>query len=277
MCELGRVSRAGYYRDWEKAEAVEAGMELRSQIQQISLSHRRYGYRRIRRALGRLGWVVNDKKVLRLMRLDNLLAVRKKKFVTTDSDHNLTVFPNLAPFLQAFAPDKIWVADITYIRLRQEFVFLAIVLDVYSRRVVGWALDRNIVTSLPLQALRQAIAQRRPAAGLMHHSDRGVQYASAAYVTELKLNHLVGSMSRRAYPYDNAFCESFMQTIKAEEIHCSSFSTMEELAINLTQFIEEYYNVRRLHSALGYLSPDEFERASAARENKEAASRRLIE
>jgi putative transposase len=260
MCELARVSRASYYRDWERAAPADADMELRSQIQRICVRHRwNYGYRRVTDEL-RLSRVINRKKVQRLMRLDNLLAVRKRKFVTTDSKHALAVFPNLAPYIEPDGPNQLWVADITYIRLRREFVFFAVVLDVYSRRVVGWALDRKMQVGLVLRALEQALEQRKPQPGLVHHSDRGVQYASDAYVGKLMDHGIVGSMSRPAYPYDNAFCERFMRTLKEEEVYCSKYSTIEELQQNLKYFIEEYYNQERLHSALGYQPPAKFER-----------------
>jgi putative transposase len=261
MCELARVSRATYYRDWTRAEPVEAEIELRAEIQRVCLGHRRYGYRRVARALRPHGWIVNHKKVLRLMREDNLLAVRQRKFVTTtNSRHGLNVFPNLAPYLEPDGPDQLWVADITYIRLQREFVFLAVVLDVYTRRVVGWALARQMQVDLPLEALERAIRERNPPPGLVHHSDHGVQYANEGYVARLMRHQMIGSMSRTGYPYDNAFCESFIRTLKEEEIYCSTYSTMEELANNLKQFIEDYYNEKRLHSALGYRSPAEFER-----------------
>ena len=259
------MARAGYYRHWLRTEPQEADGELRDRIQRICLAHRAYGHRRVRAALGKQGFVVNHKKIRRIMREDNLLAIRRRKWITTtDSRHQLAVFPNLAPFMEPDGADQLWVADITYIRLRSEFVYLAVVLDAWSRRVVGWALDRQLTASLPKEALLQAIAARRPAAGLVHHSDRGVQYASLEYVTLLHEHRIVGSMSRTGYPYDNARCESFMKTLKQEEIHCRRFRTMDELRGNLQEFIDHYYNGERLHSALSYCSPAEFELAGAA-------------
>ena len=259
MCSMAQVSRASYYRDWAQASPVEAEVDLKSEMQRICLTHRRYGYRRVNAELRRRGWIVNDKKVRRMMHADNLLALRRRKFVTVPSTKALAVFPNLARYLRPDGPDQVWVSDITYIRLRHEFVYLAVVLDVYSRRVVGWALDRHFQVGLPLRALQQAIAERKPPAGLVHHSDRGVQYASEAYVALLFKHLIIGSMSRPGYPYDNAFCESFIRTLKEEEIYCSTYDTIEDLRRNLTYFLETYYPKQRLHSALGYRTPAEFE------------------
>jgi putative transposase len=199
------------------------------------------------------------------MRQDNLLAIRRRKWITTtDSRHQLAVFPNLAPFLEPSGVNQLWVADLTYIRLRSEFVYLAVVLDAWSRRVVGWAVERELTTSLPKKALLHAISERKPEAGLVHHSDRGVQYASWEYITALHENQIVGSMSRTGYPYDNARCESFMKTLKQEEISCQRYRTIEELRSHLAEFIDHYYNQQRLHSALTYRSPAEFEVAEVA-------------
>ncbi len=262
---MAGVARASYYRYWERKEPREAEGELRDRIQRICLAHRAYGYRRVQAALRQQGWVANHKTIRRIMRQDNLLAIRRRKWVTTtDSRHQLAVFPNLAPVLELDGADQLWVADLTYIRLRSEFVYLALVLDAWSRRVVGWALDRELTASLPKQALLEAIAARRPAAGLVHHSDRGVQYASLEYVTVLHQNQIVGSMSRAGYPYDNARCESFIKTLKQEEIRCRRYGSMEELRSNLEEFIDRYYNQQRLHSALAYRSPKEFEATAGA-------------
>jgi transposase InsO family protein len=260
LCELARVSRATYYRHWSRTEPQHADTELRERIQQICLRHRSYGYRRVRIELGKLGWVVNHKKLRRLMREDNLLAVRKRKWVTTtDSNHLLTVFSNLANYVEPDGADQLWVADLTYIRLRNEFVYLAVVLDAWSRRVVGWEVDRHLTATLPKTALLRAIASRHPDPGLIHHSDRGVQYASLEYVSVLERHQIVGSMSRTGYPYDNARCESFIKTLKQEQIHCQRFANLEELRSQLAEFLDGYYNKQRLHSALGYRSPAEFE------------------
>jgi putative transposase len=265
LCELGRVARASYYRWWKRAAPGEAGGELHDRLQRMCLAHRGYGYRRVQAALRQQGFRVNHKKIRRLMREDNLLAVRRRKWITTtDSRHPLPVFANLARFVEPDGADQLWVADLTYVRLGREFVYLAVVLDAWSRRVVGWALGRDFTASLPKQALLRAIAARNPAPGLIHHSDRGVQYASLEYVAVLEQHQIIGSMSRTAYPYDNARCESFLKTLKQEEIYCRHYRTLEELRDNLEQFIEHYYNQQRLHSALNYRSPAEFEATQVA-------------
>jgi putative transposase len=260
LCDLARVSRATYYRHWKRSEPAQADVELRDRMQRICLRHKNYGYRRLQRELSKLGLVVNHKKLRRLMREDNLLAVRKRRWITTtDSRHPRAVFPNLAGYVLPDGADQLWVADITYIRLRNEFVYLAVVLDAWSRRVVGWEVDRHLTATLPKKALLAAISNRDPDPGLIHHSDRGVQYASLEYVSVLEQHQIVGSMSRSGYPYDNARCESFLKTLKQEQIHCQRFGTLEELRAKLAEFIDEYYNRERLHSALGYRSPAEFE------------------
>jgi putative transposase len=261
MCELGRVSRAGFYRYWQQQEPKEEEMELRARMQQIVLTHRgNYGYRRVSRDLKDQGLVVNHKRVLRLMQQDNLLVVRRRKFVlTTDSRHDLPVYMNLAARMQLSGIDQLWVADITYIRLREVFVYLAVVLDAFSRRVVGWAVDESLHAPLALAALDKAIAQRKPAPGLVHHSDRGVQYASQEYVRRLCEQGIVASMSRLGNPYDNAKCESFMKTLKQEEIYTRQYRDQADLEAHMEQFLEQYYNRQRLHSALGYRSPEAFE------------------
>jgi len=260
MCGLGGVSRATFYRGLRRRVPSDADMEVRHQIQQICLAHRRYGYRRVGAALRGAGLVVNHKKVLRLMRRDNLLALRQRPFVvTTDSGHSRPVFANYARHMKPEASNQLWVADMTYIRLRCEFVYLAVVLDVFSRAVVGWALGRSLQASLAVQALESAIAQRRPAPGLVHHSDRGVQYASDEYIRVLERHKIPGSMSRPASPWDNAYCEAFMRTLKEEEIHCARYTGIEDLEAHLAEFIEKYYNRERLHSALHYCTPLSYE------------------
>jgi putative transposase len=264
MCQLAQVSRAGFYRSLQGGAATQEDMEVRSAIQTIVVEHRhRYGYRRITAELRRRGMLVNHKRVARIMREDNLLAVQPRTFrVTTDSAHELEVFLNLAGRMKLTGINQLWVADITYIRLQREFVYLAIILDAFSRKVVGWTLDRSLASRLAISALEQAIARRQPPPGLVHHSDRGVQYASAEYVKLLLEHHMIPSMSRPANPYDNASCESFMKTLKREEIYANDYHTLEHLATNIERFIDEYYNRCRLHSALGYRPPDEFERQS---------------
>jgi putative transposase len=264
MCELARVSRASFYRSLKEQRPAEEETEVRSTIQQIALEHRRrYGYRRICAELRRRGMQVNHKRVLRMMRKDNLLALRRRRFmVTTNSNHKFEVYLNLARRMKLSGMDQLWVADITYIRLKAEFVYLAVILDAFSRKVVGWALDRTLANRLTISALERAIAQRRPRPGLVHHSDRGLQYARGEYVAVLEKFGIVASMSRPANPYDNASCESFMKTLKREEIYANRYENLEHLRTNIEEFIEQYYNRQRLHSALGYRSPEEFERES---------------
>jgi putative transposase len=268
MCELARVSRAGFYREWQQGAPSEAEMAIRSAVQAAALRYRRYGYRRITPTVQRAGVMVGEHVVRRIMRTDNLLAVRKRKFVaTSDSRHTYTVYPNLAQYVRVNAVNQLWVADITYVRLGREFVYLAVVLDVYSRRVVGWSLERNLQARLPLAALRNALADRQPGKGLVHHSDRGSQYACDEYVKELEGAGMVISMSRPARPWENAYCESFMNTLKSEQINCTRYQTLEELKGQVEEFIEEFYNRQRLHSALKYLTPEEFESKAATRDS----------
>ena len=266
MCHLAEVSRAGYYRHLLAAVPDEAEMAMRAEIQAVVLAHhRRYGYRRVTVDLHRRGMIINHKRVLRIMREDNLLAIRYRQYIlTTDSQHTHEVYVNLAARMTVTGINQLWVADITYIRLRVEFVFLAVIIDRFSRKVVGWALDRTLAARVAVTALRQAIARRQPPPGVVHHSDQGIQYACTDYVEELQTNHMVPSMSRPANPYDNAVCESFMKTLKQEEIYCNQYRDFEELSVNLEEFIGNYYNVRRLHSALGYRTPEEFERDTTA-------------
>ncbi|HEV2417366.1 MAG TPA: IS3 family transposase [Terriglobia bacterium] len=262
MCRLAGVSRATFYWTLQEQKPVEEEMEVRSAIQQIALEHRRrYRYRRITAELRRRGMTVNPKRVLRMMRDDNLLAVQPRGFLmTTDSDHGFEVCLNLAGRMKLTGIDQLWVAGITYIRLKAEFVYLAVILDGYSRKVVGWALERTLASHLAIAALNQAIAERQPPRGLVHHSDRGAQYPCAEYVAVLKKHGMIPSMSRPANPYDNASCESFIKTLKREEIHARRYENLEHLRANITEFIEEYYNRQRLHSALDYRSPEEFEK-----------------
>jgi transposase InsO family protein len=266
MCRLAGVSRAGFYRFLGQSHPQEEDMELRSAMQQIVLDHRqRYGYRRVTAELRRGGMPANHKRVLRLMREDNLLAMPPKAFMTTtDADHELEVYLNLAWRMKLNAVNQLWVADITYIRLHREFVYLAVILDAFSRRVVGWELGRTLAAGLPIAALAKAIAERKPPPGLVHHSDRGAQYASAEYVGILGKHRMLPSMSRPANPYDNASCESFMKTLKQEEIYASQYRDIDDLRTHLEEFLERYYNCRRLHSALGYRSPEEFEASAPA-------------
>jgi len=264
MCQLAGTSRAGFYRFLQNHVPREEDMEVRSVIQQIVLEHRRrYGYRRVTAELKRRGMPVNHKRVARIMREDNLLAAQPRQFVTTtDSKHGLEIYLNLARRMKLTGVDQLWVADITYIRLLAEFVYLAVILDSFSRKVVGWKLDRTLNSRLTTEALQQAIEARQPLPGLVHHSDRGIQYASAEYVALLKKHEMISSMSRPANPYDNASCESFIKTLKREEIYANDYEDLEHLHDHIEEFIERYYNQIRLHSALGYRPPEEFEEQS---------------
>jgi len=264
MCQLGQVSRAGFYRSLDRQPTEDPDLELRDAIQRIALEFPSYGWPRMTRELVRRGWVVNHKRVYRLMREDNLLCLRKRKFVvTTDSAHDLPVYPNLAREMPLTGLDQLWVADLTYIRLLVEFVYLAVILDAFSRRVIGWALDRSLEDELTLGALCMALKRRKPAAGLVHHSDRGVQYASRDYTALLVEHGIRISMSRRGNPYDNAVAESFIKTLKYEEVYRQDYRDLTEARAAIPRFLEQVYNEKRLHSALGDLPPAEFERTFA--------------
>jgi putative transposase len=261
LCALVGVNRAGFYRWHSPRGDRPVEMEVRDEMQKIALESPSYGYRRITAELQRRNFDVNHKRVLRLLREDNLLCVRRRAFMaTTNSRHSLPVYANLARDMQVTAINQLWIADITYIRLRQEFVYLSVLLDAYSRRVIGWALGRTLETDLVLSALEMALACRRPAPGLVHHSDRGVQYASQAYTTLLKDHEITISMSRKGNPYDNAACESFMKTLKCDEVYRSEYSDFADALSSVSQFLEVVYNQCRLHSALGYRPPAEFEK-----------------
>ena len=277
MVKLGRVSRSGFYRfDGDAEPSLATDMDLRDAIQRIALQWPSYGRPRITAELRRQGWTVNPKRVYRILREDNLLCVRKRKFVlTTDSNHDRKIYPNLAGQMVLTGVDQLWRADITYIRLQDEFVYLAVVLDAHSRRVIGWSLDRTLEDELTLTALHMAIARRIVQPGLVHHSDRGSQYASNDYTDLLKAHGIEISMSRKANPWDNAACESFMKTLKYEEVHRNEYRNLAEARAAIQEFLEKVYNGKRLHSALGYLPPAEFEQKLTASNNKEAASRQL--
>jgi putative transposase len=260
MCQLAGVSRASFYRHWQKQEPAAAETELRAAVQRLALVHRYYGYRRIAVLVQREGLPAGAKVVRRLMREDNLLVIRRRRFVvTTDSKHTFRVWPNLAQYLELTDINQLWVADFTFVRLEEEFVYLAVVLDAYSRRVMGWALDRTMTGSLTVKALERALASLRPSPGWVHHSDQGSQYACVEYVDLLEKSGAVLSMSRAGCPWENGRCESFIKTLKQEEIDARPYRTMEELAAHVEEFIERVYNSVRLHSALAYQSPVEFE------------------
>jgi putative transposase len=262
MCVLAGVSRAGYYRRWRASAPRQEETTVRDAIQRVVLANRRYGYRRIAAQLRRDGLVANHKRVLRLMRQDNLLCLRKRPFVpvTTDSRHEWRVVPNLARGLVPTGLDQLWVADITYVRLLEEFAYLAVLLDAFSRRVIGWALDKHLRATLATAALEMAITNRRPAPGsLIHHSDRGVQYACGEYAAMLEAHDIQPSMSRVGNPYDNAKAESFMKTLKHEEVDGRSYRDLDQARAAIGAFIEDVYNRQRLHSALAYRPPAEFE------------------
>jgi putative transposase len=265
LCKLLQVNRAWYYdrqraiiEPSKQAEAV----ALRDAIEQIILDFPGYGYRRVTHALQRAKWKVNHKKVLRIMREESLLCHLKRHFVhTTDSHHPYPIYPNLVNGRTPEAPDVIWVADFTYISLRSEFVYLATILDAYSRRCVGWNLSTRMDTHLALGALEEALATRDVKPGLIHHSDRGVQYASYAYTERLQSLGMQISMSAKGNAYDNAKAESFFKTLKQEEVYLKQYQTFEEASANIGQFIDDVYNAKRLHSSLGYVPPIEFETA----------------
>lgn len=256
------ISKSGYYKRRRQGPPQDLNIAVRNTIQKIALEYPYYGYRRITAEMRRHGRQINHKRILRIMREDNLLCIRKKfKPMTTNSNHGLQVFPNLARDIDVTRLNQLWVADITYIQLEGEYVYLAVIIDIFSRKCIGWELGRSIDAALAVNALDMAISERKSLGfgGLVHHSDQGAQYASQVYVDTLRGNGIRVSMSRKGNPYDNAFAESFMKTLKAEEVYMKEYRTFDEACANIKQFIEEVYNKKRLHSSIGYVPPSEFE------------------
>ncbi len=266
MCLFVGVSRTGFYRHLRVQDPWDEEMELRSEIQRVALEHQgRYGYRRMTAELRRRGMLVNHKRVARLMREDSLVGIElESSRVSTDAQEHGEIYVNLANRLKLTGVNQLWVADITFVRLKREFVYLAVVLDRFSRKVVGWNLDRTLTGRLSLVALEKALEERRPGPGLVHHSDRGAQYAHSGYLQMLHKHGVIPSVSRPGSPCDNANCESFFRTLKREEIDAKEYRDLDDLRLNIAAFIDCYYNRIRLHSALGYRPPVEFERLTVS-------------
>lgn len=265
LCRIADVSRAAFYRHWGASAPRREETALRDVVHRLCLAHRHYGYRRIGALLRREGWCANHKRVVRIMREDNLLCLRRPAFrpATTDSGHRWRVWPNLARHMVPMAVNQLWVADITYVRLAEAFVYLAVVLDACSRKVVGWAMEDHLRAELALGALAMALGSRETVpGGLVHHSDRGVQYACGDYVARLEAAGIQPSMSRAGCPYDNAMAESFMKTLKQEEVNGTDYRDLAHARAAIGTFIEAVYNRQRLHSALAYRSPEEYEQSA---------------
>ncbi len=267
-----------YHKPKDKSQGeMQKEADLRDKIEVICLEHPRYGYRRVTEQLKREGQWVNHKKVLRLMRESDLLCrVRRRWVKTTDSKHHFPKYPNLTKGMLVGCLNQVWLSDITYIRIRTGFVYLAAILDAFSRKVIGYAVSMSLDTSLTLEALKMAIARRRPGPGVIHHSDQGVQYASSEYVDELKSHGFEISMARTGNPYDNAMMESFFKTLKYEEVNLCEYETFQDVVTRLLYFLEEVYNQKRLHSALGYRPPNEFEEVLLNQENKDIPRQTLL-
>jgi putative transposase len=263
---IGLARSTYYYRCGHKSMgAKKQEADLRDRIEQIVVEFARYGYRRVTHQLRREGWKVNHKRVARLMREQSLQCQVKQRWVkTTDSDHGYRIYPNLVKRLKVRGRNQVWVADITYIRILTGFLYLAVVLDLFSRKVIGWAFSEQIDAQLTLAALRMALEERGPVEGCIHHSDRGVQYACHAYVEALGAAKMRISMARKGNPYDNAAAESFMKTLKYEEVYLWDYHSVEDVKRRIPYFLQEVYNQKRLHSALGYVTPQEFEQTELA-------------
>lgn len=266
--ELLEVSRSGFYKWFQRSIRPDGGpnldIQIREEIQNIVIEFPGYGYRRVTIELQNRDYSVKEKIVRKFMKEDNLLCVKRRfRLQTTDSNHGEKIYPNLARDLKVTGINHLWVADITYIQLLKEFVFLAVIIDVFSRRCIGWELSRHIDTYLTINALRNAFRTRKgdDLKSLIHHSDQGVQYASKEYVDCLKRYGILISMSRKGNPYDNAFAESFIKTLKCEEVYLNEYGTFNDALTNIDRFIEEVYNSKRLHSSIGYKSPISFEKA----------------
>ena len=267
-----------YYRpEHESVEEKETQADLIGRIEAICLEFPRYGYRRVTAQLKREKLIVNHKRTLRLMRESDLLCRVKRRWInTTDSRHGFPKYLNLVKDVAVSSLNQVWLADITYIRIRTGFVYLAAILDAFSRRVIGYAISPRLDASLTLEALRMAVTERQPGSGVIHHSDQGVQYASTEYTEELKALGFQISMSRRGNPYDNATMESFFKTLKQEEVYLYEYETIDDVRARLPYFIEEVYNCKRLHSAIGYVPPSEFEEWVLNREKHELPDQTLL-
>jgi len=271
------IARSTFYRQTRNPDRMKTEADLVDRIETICLEFPRYGYRRVTAQLARDGWRVNHKKVLRLMRESDLLCRVKRRWTnTTDSRHGFPRYPNLIKGADVGQLNQVWLADITYIRIRTGFVYLAAVLDAFSRRVIGYAISTSLNASLTLEALHMAIAGRRPDPGVIHHSDQGVQYASTEYVGELARHGFSISMARRGNPYENAVMESFFKTLKQEEVYLYEYETINDVIARLPYFIEEVYNRKRLHSALDYRPPSEFEELLIIQQNNNRSRQTLL-
>lgn len=271
---LNLAKSSYYYKTKEQIETkLKTEADIRGRIEEIACEFQKYGYRRITKQLQREEIKINHKKVLRIMRENSLLCVGKRKWVnTTDSNHSLRTYPNIIKHVVADRLNQIWISDITYIRILTTFVYLAVILDIFSRKVIGYAISKSINDELTIYALQSAIKQRPPPVGCIHHSDRGVQYASGDYTNILKKHGFQISMSRKANPYDNATAESFMKTLKQEEVYLWDYKTFNDVAKRIPIFIEQVYNTKRLHSSIGYLTPDEFEMNFLNKEQQKESS-----